>query len=45
MIERLDAAIEFFVALGLEQDVRGSVDGDRAGRIIGLDDPHASRRR
>ena len=35
-VEDLDAAIEFFVVLGLECEGRASVDGDWAGRVTGL---------
>jgi catechol 2,3-dioxygenase-like lactoylglutathione lyase family enzyme len=37
VVEDLDAAIEFFVALGLEQGGRGTVGGDLVDRIVGLD--------
>jgi catechol 2,3-dioxygenase-like lactoylglutathione lyase family enzyme len=41
VVEDLDAAIEFFVELGLEQQGRGSVEGDWVGRVIGLEDVRA----
>lgn len=38
VVEDLAAAIEFFAELGLELQGEGSVEGDWAGRIIGLED-------
>lgn len=37
VVEDLAAAIEFFAELGLELQGEGSVDGDLAGRVIGLE--------
>jgi catechol 2,3-dioxygenase-like lactoylglutathione lyase family enzyme len=37
VVEDLQAAIEFFVALGLELQGEGSVEGDWVDRAIGLD--------
>ncbi|MCE9658383.1 MAG: VOC family protein [Burkholderiales bacterium] len=36
VVENIDAAIEFFVELGLELEGRGQVEGDWAGRVTGL---------
>ncbi|OYO19026.1 glyoxalase [Enemella evansiae] len=36
LVEDLDAAIEFFTALGLELEGRGMVEGEWAGRVTGL---------
>ena len=41
VVNDLPAAIEFFVQLGLELSGEGQVEGDWAGRIIGLDDVRA----
>lgn len=41
VVEDLPAATEFFVQLGLELLGEGEVEGDWAGRMIGLDDVHA----
>ena len=38
VVESLDAAIAFFVELGLELEGRGAVEGEWAGRITGLRD-------
>src|SRR5690606_17658526 len=38
VVESLDAAIEFFGALGLELEGRGLVEGEWAGRVTGLGD-------
>ena len=38
VVEDLDAAIEFFVELGLELEGRANVAGEWAGRITGLGD-------
>jgi catechol 2,3-dioxygenase-like lactoylglutathione lyase family enzyme len=38
VVEDLDAAIAFFVALGMERVGRGSVDGPSVDRIVGLPD-------
>lgn len=37
VVEDLDAAIEFFVALGLEPQGDGTVGGDLVDRIVGLE--------
>jgi len=37
VVEDLEAAVEFFAALGLEAGGTGQVEGDWVGRIIGLD--------
>jgi catechol 2,3-dioxygenase-like lactoylglutathione lyase family enzyme len=37
IVDDLDAAIEFFVALGLEQRGRGIVEGRPVDRIVGLE--------
>ena len=36
VVEDLDKAIEFFVAIGLELDGRGMVEGEWAGAVTGL---------
>jgi catechol 2,3-dioxygenase-like lactoylglutathione lyase family enzyme len=41
VVEDLGAAVEFFVALGLELRGEGSVEGDWVGRIIGLEEVRA----
>jgi catechol 2,3-dioxygenase-like lactoylglutathione lyase family enzyme len=38
VVEDLDAAIEFFGALGLELEGRGFVEGEWAGQVTGLGD-------
>lgn len=38
VFEDLDAAVAFFVELGLELEGRMTVDADWAGRIVGIDD-------
>ena len=38
VVEDLDAAIEFFLALGLELEGRAVVEGTWAGRVTGLGD-------
>ena len=38
VVESLDAAIAFFVELGLELEGRGLIEGEWAGRITGLRD-------
>lgn len=38
VVEDLDAAIEFFLALGLELEGRAMVEGSWAGRVTGLGD-------
>ena len=38
VVDDLEAAIEFFGELGLELEGRGSVEGEWAGRVTGLDD-------
>lgn len=39
VVDDLDAAVDFFVALGLEPTGDGSVEGEWVERIIGIDDP------
>lgn len=41
VVEDLPAATEFFLQLGLELQGEGKVEGDWAGRIIGLEDVRA----
>ena len=38
VVENLDAAVEFFVELGLELEGRAMVEGKWAGRVTGLGD-------
>jgi catechol 2,3-dioxygenase-like lactoylglutathione lyase family enzyme len=38
VVESLDAAISFFVELGLELEGRGMIEGDWSGRVTGLRD-------
>ena len=38
VVESLDAAISFFAELGLELEGRGTVEGEWAGRVTGLED-------
>jgi catechol 2,3-dioxygenase-like lactoylglutathione lyase family enzyme len=38
VVESLDAAIPFFVALGLEVEGRAMIEGDWSGRVTGLRD-------
>src|SRR6476660_2025471 len=38
VVESLDAAISFFVELGLELEGRGMIEGEWAGRVTGLGD-------
>jgi catechol 2,3-dioxygenase-like lactoylglutathione lyase family enzyme len=38
VVEDLESAIEFFGALGLELEGRGSIEGEWAGRVTGLGD-------
>ncbi|MBX3443098.1 MAG: VOC family protein [Planctomyces sp.] len=38
VVEDLDAAIEFFIDLGLELEGRAPIEGDWAGRVTGLRD-------
>lgn len=40
VIEDLDAAVEFFGALGLELEGRAAIAGEWAGRVTGLGDQH-----
>lgn len=40
VVEDLEAAIEFFAALGLEPDGRAELDEPFVGRVIGLRDVH-----
>ncbi len=39
-VEDLDAAVAFFLELGLELEGRASVEGEWAGRVTGLGDQH-----
>jgi catechol 2,3-dioxygenase-like lactoylglutathione lyase family enzyme len=41
VVEDLEAAVEFFEALGLQAGGTGQVEGDWVGRIIGLEDVKA----
>jgi catechol 2,3-dioxygenase-like lactoylglutathione lyase family enzyme len=41
IVDDLEAAIEFFVALGLEAGDTGSVKGELVDRIIGLEGAHS----
>lgn len=38
VVEDLAAAVEFFGELGLELEVRGTIEGEWAGRVTGLGD-------
>jgi len=38
VVEDLAAAIDFFLELGLELEGRGTIEGEWAGRVTGLDD-------
>lgn len=38
VVADLDAAVAFFVELGMEVEGRASIDGAWAGRVVGLDD-------
>ena len=38
VVEDLDAAVAFFTELGMELEGRQLVDGEWAGRVVGLDD-------
>jgi catechol 2,3-dioxygenase-like lactoylglutathione lyase family enzyme len=38
VVESIDAAISFFVELGLELEGRATIDGEWAGRVTGLRD-------
>ncbi|MET4726879.1 catechol 2,3-dioxygenase-like lactoylglutathione lyase family enzyme [Lysobacter enzymogenes] len=38
VVEDLDAAVAFFIELGLELEGRGMVEGEWAGRVTGLGD-------
>jgi catechol 2,3-dioxygenase-like lactoylglutathione lyase family enzyme len=40
VVESLDAAIAFFVELGLELEGRGTIEGEWAGRVTGLGNQH-----
>jgi len=40
VVESLDAAIAFFVELGLEFEGRATIEGDWAGRVTGLGHQH-----
>jgi catechol 2,3-dioxygenase-like lactoylglutathione lyase family enzyme len=38
VVEDLDAAVAFFTELGMELEGRMPIEGDWAGRVVGLDD-------
>jgi catechol 2,3-dioxygenase-like lactoylglutathione lyase family enzyme len=38
VVESLDVAVSFFAELGLELEGRGTVEGEWAGRVTGLED-------
>jgi catechol 2,3-dioxygenase-like lactoylglutathione lyase family enzyme len=40
VVEDLDAAIEFFIELGLDLEGRASIEGEWAGRVTGLGTQH-----
>jgi catechol 2,3-dioxygenase-like lactoylglutathione lyase family enzyme len=40
VVESLDAAISFFVELGLRLEGRATIEGEWAGRVTGLGDQH-----
>jgi catechol 2,3-dioxygenase-like lactoylglutathione lyase family enzyme len=40
VVESLDTAIAFFAELGLELEGRGTIEGEWAGRVTGLNDQH-----
>ena len=40
VVESLDAAVSFFVELGLELEGRATIEGEWAGRVTGLGDQH-----
>lgn len=40
VVDDLDAAVEFFVELGLELEGRATIEGEWAGRVTGLGDQH-----
>jgi catechol 2,3-dioxygenase-like lactoylglutathione lyase family enzyme len=40
VFEDLDAAVEFFLELGLELEGRADIEGEWAGRVTGLGDQH-----
>jgi len=42
VVGNLAAAIEFFTALGLEPQGEAEIEGELAGRIIGLEDVHTA---
>ena len=44
VVDDLAAAIEFFVALGLRVEGRGSVEGDGVDRIVGLEGARSDSR-
>jgi len=41
VVEDLDAAVAFFVELGMEVEGTGTLEGEWVGRVIGLDDVRA----
>ena len=40
VVESLDAAVAFFIELGLELEGRATIEGEWAGRVTGLGDQH-----
>ena len=40
VVDDLDEAVDFFVALGLELEGRATIEGEWAGRVTGLGDQH-----
>jgi catechol 2,3-dioxygenase-like lactoylglutathione lyase family enzyme len=40
VVDDLDAAVDFFVVLGLELEGRATIEGEWAGRVTGLGDQH-----
>ncbi|HET7737001.1 MAG TPA: VOC family protein [Tepidiformaceae bacterium] len=40
VVESLDAAVPFFMELGLELEGRATIEGEWAGRVTGLGDQH-----
>ncbi len=40
VVEDLDAAVEFFIELGLELEGRAAIEGEWAGRVTGLGNQH-----
>jgi catechol 2,3-dioxygenase-like lactoylglutathione lyase family enzyme len=40
VVDDLDGAVDFFLALGMELEGRASIEGEWAGRVTGLGDQH-----